>query len=337
MLFSTLVLALSAVSPSLIEARPTQTSNLDLGRGIQDLAYLANLVKYAYVIPQASNLTLTSSDVYQPDQPSSSRRKLIDQRHPRSEDGPGCKCHIQGSINTHGTGRLTHDSHSDIITLAFSSPPPEILLEILASSDPSDSDYLVPLPHHLLLSNNTLHPRIYAPYVEYFDILEEALDSVHQYITHPPTYSSFFSIYLAPISAYFGFPYNPTPRSIDGIEIIGHGLGSVLALLSTLAIHKDHPYLNIEATMFSMPQMGDEEFGRYVDRLVWQSGHLNLRRITHGKDVMPTLPPTHYGLDHPASILDVILLQENGRAWDEKPNLKDGLGPYMGQYIGRDR
>ena len=176
---------------------------------------------------------------------------------------------------------------------------------------------------------------MYAPYAQYFDILQEALESMNNFIAHPPSARSWLADPIYLILDYFGFHHTPTPaREIKEIEIVGHGLGSVLALLSTLAIHQAHPALNINTALFSMPRIGEDHFAQYVNDVLDKSDHIDVQRIIHGRDPLPSLPPPHYGLVHPSSIREVLLeIEDNGRE-GKKGKLVDGFGPYWGQTIG---
>lgn len=230
---------------------------------------------------------------------------------------------------------MTHHPDTQTLTIAFTSPDPESVLEILPSSNLDDSDYLVPLPTSFLESDTDLAPLIYAPYAQYLDILQEALDAINDFIAYPTTTRSWLVNSLDLVLNYFGFHHTPTPaREIKEIEIVGHGLGSVLALLSTLAIHQAHPALNCKTALFSMPRIGDDHFAQYVNDILDKSDELDFQRIIYGRDHLPSLPPPHYGLVHPSSIREVVLeTRDNGREGN-KGKLEDGSGPYWGQTIG---
>lgn len=220
--------------------------------------------------------------------------------------------------------------------MAFTSPDPENVLEILASSNLDDTDYLVPLPTSFLESDTDLAPLIYAPYAEYFDILQEALDAINDFIAYPSTTRSWLMDPLNLILHHFGFHHTPTPApEVKEIEIVGHGLGSVLALFSTLAIHQAHPALYIKTALFSMPRIGDDHFAQYVNDILDKSDQVEIQRLTYGRDPLPSLPPPHYGLVHPSSIREVLLENEDNGREGKKGKLEDGFGPYWGQTIGR--
>jgi hypothetical protein len=209
-------------------------------------------------------------------------------------------------------------------------------LEILASSNLDDTEYLLPLPPNFIESDSGFTPLIYAPYAQYLDILQEALGTINDFIAHPPALQTRLLQPFNMVLGYFGLPHISTPvRQIKEIELVGHGLGSVLALLSTVGLHKDHPTTLIRTTLFSMPRIGDNQFAEYVNGILARSDTLEAQRITYGRDPLPLLPPPLYGLVHPSSILRIVLEAEEDGKEGMKGKLADGFGPYLGQTIGR--
>jgi hypothetical protein len=220
--------------------------------------------------------------------------------------------------------------------MAFTSPAPESVLEILASSNLDDTERLLPLPPNFIESDSGFTPLIYAPYAPYFDILQEALDTIDDFIAHPPTLQDRLLQPVNMVLGYFGLPHISTPvGEIKEIEVVGHGLGSIVALLSTLRLHENHPNILIRTTLFSMPRIGDVQFAQYVNDILVKSEELEIQRVTYGRDPLPSLPPPHYGLVHPSSIREVLLEAGESEKEGMKGKLIDGLGPYRGQTIGR--
>lgn len=158
---------------------------------------------------------------------------------------------------------------------------------------------------------------------------------MNNFIAYPTTTRSWLADPMDLVLDYFGFHHISTPPlEIKEIEIVGHGLGSVLALLSTLAIHQAHPALNCKTALFSMPRIGEDRFAQYVNNVLDKSDQVDIQRIMYGRDPLPSLPPPHYGLVHPSSIREVLLeIEDNGREGN-KGKLEDGFGPYWGQTIG---
>jgi hypothetical protein len=165
--------------------------------------------------------------------------------------------------------------------------------------------------------------------------VEEATESLSAQITlasNPPLLNRL----LYNTAAVLGLPdWLPLAPSRPRIEIVGHGLGSVLGLLATTSLHIAHPDLTIRTTLFSMPKIGDEAFASAVDTTLRTAGtRLDVRRITYGEDILPRLPPAHYGLFHPTLVQDLHLDREEGGLAGGDERLEHGLGPYAGQKIG---
>ena len=253
-------------------------------------------------------------------------------------------------------GHISYRPSTNTYTLAFSSPTPEDLLELLASvpiSDSSDPQHLTPLPNSFL-DSCPLHSgggvglgSIYSPYLPYLSTVTEATDALSKLIEQHRPSNSYLSSVLRSVVSTFGsrfFSPSTTPgRGSDlepTVEITGHGLGAVLALLSSLRQSTLHPDLDIRVTFFSMPILGDLNFAQSVNQLVEErGGRLQLQRVSNGRDPLPVLPPPHFGLHHPTSITERYIEGSEGKersgSWSrDRSRLDDSHGPYDGVMIG---
>lgn len=115
---------------------------------------------------------------------------------------------------------------------------------------------------------------------------------------------------------------------IRNVEIVGHGLGSAVGLLTALALDVelstqdengsrsdeyffDPSDIAIRATLFGSPRVGDVAFARWVDQLQSPKGiqkqdkdknekpNLVIHRITSYADTITHLPARHLQLAHP--------------------------------------
>lgn len=235
------------------------------------------------------------------------------------------------------TGYISHRESTNTYTLAFASTTPEDLLELLASVEP-DGEYLKSLPASFLGScPHRSSGSIYIPYLPYLPIVTEATDALSLLLSQDR--SSYLSTILRSLISTFGYHTSsgiPEPR----VEITGHGLGAVLALLSSIRQSTLRPDLEIKGKLFSMPLVGDRAFADSVDHLVLaRKGRLDLQRVTNGRDPVSMLPPPHFGLQHPSSISELILAGERQNERSQRTinmagsRLDDSHGPYDGVMI----
>jgi hypothetical protein len=346
MLLSTLALALLApafAAPTPLytfsprSALATASIGSDLSpKEAKEVTLLAGVAKWVVWASQI-RMGLTCSDAFFGSTSARGHRLLAESQLGDDEmiGGPACESSVKvyGIAVLTSVGQISHDPKADTIYLAFTSPPPEDLLEILASSSPSEPDHLTPLPPTILNHGPLDRAMIYTPYLPYLIIVEDATNALceHLAILRSP---SIYSRVLSKTAGVLGIPYSPRSAPAPHIEIVGHGLGSVLGLLSSLSLHTQHPELAIHSTLFSMPKAGDQAFAHLVDDILKGSGEdrLQIRRISHGSDPVPSLPPAHYGLFHPLVIRDIRLGQQDIQVGNGR--LEDGLGPFMGQTIG---
>lgn len=234
-------------------------------------------------------------------------------------------------------GQISHEPRSDTYTLAFASPPPEDLLELLASVSPdSDGYHLTPLPREFLGIDSADEVMIYSPFSPYLHTVSQATDALSTFVRPRSMLSAWLSSALSTLG--LDLPVHlssrtPTPR----IEVTGQGLGSVLALLTSVRLSTSHPTLPVRATLFSMPKVGNAALGHLVDTLTAQTP-LRLERITNGNDPIPSLPPPHHGLHHPTSIVERhgIAHSTTERIAFGRGRIEDAYGPYESVILGVD-
>lgn len=148
--------------------------------------------------------------------------------------------------------------------------------------------------------------------------------------------------------------------SIKHVEIVGHGLGAAVGLLTALALHMEItgpaatayatplPEVDITASLFGLPRVGDQVFADWVDELVdAPRSQLKIRRITSYADTIPHLPERHLDLVHPA-IPEIWVGADPRTAYAckgpeagcseliplPKTSLMDHAGPFAGVWVG---
>ncbi|WRT65581.1 uncharacterized protein IL334_002526 [Kwoniella shivajii] len=235
---------------------------------------------------------------------------------------------------------ISHTPSTQTLTLALSSlSSTDDLLELRASSpspSPSgststDSEILVPLPASLFpypfgylhpSSSKGKEPKIHHAYIPFLKTHgKSALLSLLDLIEDPPatTTTSSHSDVLKEYITSLGSPSSVmTNKPIRKIKIVGHGLGSAIGLLVTLALSmelsnghhlsssssrsQDHLHdLEISTTLFGLPRVGNIHFARLVDSLIDSRGSsLKMNRITSYGDTITHLPERHLNLTHPS-------------------------------------
>lgn len=106
---------------------------------------------------------------------------------------------------------------------------------------------------------------------------------------------------------------SPSVPPIQHIEIVGHGLGASIGLLVALALQLEisgpaatqyaQPlsHVDIRATLFGLPRVGDQVFADWVDELVSnQANKLQINRVSSYADTIAHLPARHLDLAHPS-------------------------------------
>lgn len=159
-------------------------------------------------------------------------------------------------------------------------------------------------------------PRIHHSYLHSLDTHGvSALIALLDLIEHPPAMPAsrhILSSFLKPFAR--AGHSAPTARPIKKVDIIGHGLGSAVALLTSVALHfetSSHiassysiplPSVAIATTLFGSPRVGDATFAGWIDDLVSTSGErLTVHRITSYADPVPHLPGRHLEMSHPST------------------------------------
>ena len=197
---------------------------------------------------------------------------------------------------------------------------------MLASSNvnsTSDDDLLVPLPPYIFPPEYQPHvfpPRIHHSYIPALETHgTAALLALLDLIESPPvpamTSSDTFASLLRPFKKRTDSEYTKSvsPKPIRKVEIVGHGLGSAIGLLVAAALHLEIstptaqeytlplPLVEISATLFGLPRVGDQSFANWVDSMVLSSLHkVRISRVTSYADTIPHLPERHLELRHPS-------------------------------------
>ncbi|WVF67117.1 hypothetical protein IAT40_001862 [Kwoniella sp. CBS 6097] len=276
---------------------------------------------------------------------------------------------------------ISHTPSTDTLTLAFSSlRSTDDLLELLASSPSNPNETLVSLPATLFppnqltnltaLTESQARPKIHHSYFPALSTRgESALQALLDLIDSPPitmiTPSDVLKSYIMSLRAPEA---GVASRPIKKVDIVGHGLGSAIGLLVAMALQLElsNPSLpapssspiDISATLFGLPRVGDRPFAELVDALVATpspsaTAHSSLRvhRVTSYADTIAHLPERHLGLSHPSKgevwigadprIGYICVPQQGGQESDacsasialERTSLLDHNGPFAGVWI----
>ncbi|WVQ94508.1 hypothetical protein IAU59_001587 [Kwoniella sp. CBS 9459] len=295
-----------------------------------------------------------------------------------SEDG-------QYSSGNEGRGDMnwyiSHTPSTDTLTLAFSSlRSTDDLLELLASSPSNPNETLVSLPATLFPPNQIANltatstsqsrPKIHHSYLSALSAHgEPALQALLDLIDTPPiTMLTPAEVLRSYITSLRAPEAGAAPRPIKKVDIVGHGLGSAIGLLVAMAFQLElsNPSLpapssspiDISATLFGLPRVGNGPFAGLVDTLI-ESSHfsassrpsLRIHRVTSYADTIAHLPERHLGLSHPSSgeiwigadprIGYICVPQQTGQESDacsasislERTSLLDHNGPFAGVWI----
>ena len=266
------------------------------------------------------------------------------------------------------TGYISHHEASQTLTLAFASlPGTDDYLELLASSPTSNKSILVDLPSTLFPREQLPRtiPQIHHSNVPFLEtVATPAILSVLDFLESPP-----IDGHKDPLRALynsFGDPsLSSAPQSIRRVEIVGHGLGAAIGLLTALALYQEtigpaskaysfttSPRIGV--TLFGLPRVGDHHFASYVDSTVLSSqGKLRFNRVTSFGDTIARLPDRHLDLVHPTigeiwvdadPRMVYACKGEPGMESDQcsasirlpKTSLLDHFGPFGGVWVGQE-
>src|SRR5262249_23681377 len=91
--------------------------------------------------------------------------------------------------------------------------------------------------------------------------------------------------------------------------IAGHSLGAAIALVSADRAHREKVLQRAEVYVFGSPRVGRDDFvGRYKDSFAPTT-----YRFVHGRDIVPTVPPSEFGFHHVGRLLQC----ESGGKFDQ--------------------
>lgn len=230
-------------------------------------------------------------------------------------------------------GTITRDLSWQTYTLAFAGSSSEDLLELLASGSPDD---LTPLPKTYLRGDQEGQLSIYTPYVPYLPVIDQATDALMRIVEIDQSNST--PSLLSQILSTLLFRRR-SQATRPRIEVTGHGLGSATGLLASLRLSTQDPDLPIRATLFSLPRVGDSHFANALDeRLSLSRETLSIRRVSSGRDPVPSLPPPHFGLQHPSKTQHLHLGQQGQQDASKlgHSSIEDSYGPYSGVFVDLD-
>ncbi|KZT56754.1 alpha/beta-hydrolase [Calocera cornea HHB12733] len=128
------------------------------------------------------------------------------------------------------------------------------------------------------------------------------------------------------------------------VYVVGHSLGAAVGLLNALYL-ATHISVPITTRVFGLPRVGNQAFANYVESVLPGLWH-----VTDDNDIVPRLPSTDFGYEHPSG--EVFITQVGGSTYDlcpgqENYNCAIGIffledsdsphdGPYAGVRIGSD-
>ncbi|KIY94593.1 hypothetical protein MNEG_13371 [Monoraphidium neglectum] len=85
--------------------------------------------------------------------------------------------------------------------------------------------------------------------------------------------------------------------------VLGHSMGGALAHLCALDIRARHDPPDLRVLTFGSPRVGNSVFADFFEQHVAESW-----RFTHGRDIVPSLPPTIMGFRHVSREVWVVAL-----------------------------
>lgn len=238
-----------------------------------------------------------------------------------------------------------------------------------APASPDADAHLVPLPSYLFPESDLpeRQPRIFHSYLPALEAQgTTALLALLDQLEDPPmaTDKSSDNVLQQWIER-LRKGSTPDVKPIKRVEIVGHGLGAGVGLLTALALQQelagpaaeayeqDLHDVAISATLFGLPRVGNQAFADWVDELVSDpTSNLQINRVTSYSDTITHLPEKHLELAHP-SIGEIWVGADPRTAYAcrsevdgtesaecsasiplDKTSLIDHSGPFGGVWIG---
>jgi hypothetical protein len=209
-------------------------------------------------------------------------------------------------------------------------PSTDDFLELLASDPPAAASssssprqpHLVDLPEYMFPYDSNPTPRIHHSYLSALEThgapaALALLDMLENAPAAPASNANmlrqWLSLFTGSASVLPTESVSPSVPAIQHIEIVGHGLGASIGLLVALALQLEisgpaatqyaQPlaHVDIRATLFGLPRVGDQVFADWVDELVSNpSNKLQINRVSSYADTIAHLPARHLDLAHPS-------------------------------------
>jgi predicted lipase len=94
----------------------------------------------------------------------------------------------------------------------------------------------------------------------------------------------------------------------DGSTIVlGHSMGGALAQLAALDLKIEHDLKDVKVFTFGAPRLGNSVFSDFFNEHVTEAW-----RFTHGRDIVPSVPPQLFGFHHVSREVWLVDVEDAG-------------------------